>query len=359
MDIESLKQKELSKNDCIELFERDDLFFDIMKAADQLRCELVGDVVSYVMNSNINYTNICSGSCMFCAFRVGPQDPKAYFMTPEQVAEKALAARREGLTEVCIQGGTNRRVNTYYQEEILKKVHEATKPLGGINIHAFSPEDILCGAENAGLDVKSALKILKSAGLHTIPGTAAEILVDDVRENLCSNKVCADEWDRIIRTAHRMGIPSTSTIMYGHIESYEDRVEHLFRLKKIQKDTHGFTEFVLLPYLNENTPFQKKGIVKSAASGLEDMKMTAVARLFFKDLIPNIQVPWVKLGVKLSQVCLNCGGNDFSGSMFEDDISEAAGAAYGTYMTRDMFKDAIRKIGRIPKERTTFYEYVD
>ncbi|NLI62594.1 MAG: 7,8-didemethyl-8-hydroxy-5-deazariboflavin synthase subunit CofH [Methanosarcinaceae archaeon] len=358
MDVEKFKKKNLDIKDCVELFERDDLFFDIMKAADQLRYETVGDVVTYIMNANINYTNICSGSCQFCAFSVGPKNPKAYFMTPKEVAEKTVIAKKEGLTEVCIQGGINDKVDTYYQESILKEIRKATDPLGGIMIHAFSPMDIVTGAENAGLDTKSAIKILKEAGLDTIPGTAAEILVDDLRKELCSNKVSVDEWIKTIKQAHNLGIKSTSTMMYGHIETSEDRTKHLKILRDIQKDTNGFTEFILLPYLNDNTGFQKRGILKSSASGQDDMKVTAISRLFFKDLIPNIQIPWVKLGVKFGQVCLNCGGNDFSGSMFEDDISESAGASYGTYMTREMYKDAIEKIGRIPKERNTLYEYV-
>lgn len=358
MDIESIKERELTRADCLDLFENEENFFDIMKAADDLRRDISGDTVTYVINANLNYTNICSGSCRFCAFRKGPDSSGAYFMTPEEAAAKALKFKRAGATEICLMGGINPKVTTYYQAELLEKIKAAADPYGGVLLHAFSPMDVYAGAENAGLDIGSALEILKEAGLRSMPGAAAEILVDDVRKDLCANKVTVAEWEDIIKKAHRLGIRSTSTIMYGHIESNEDRAEHLYRLKKIQEETHGFTEFVLLPYLHENSDFQRKGTLKMRGSGTLDMKMTAISRLFFKDLIPNIQVPWVKLGVKFGQVCLKCGGNDFSGSMMEDDISVAAGANYGTYMTREMFDEAIRRIGRIPQERNTFYEPV-
>jgi FO synthase subunit 2 len=358
MDIESLMKKNLSRRDCLELFENEDDFFDIMKAADELRRDIVGDTVTYIINGNINYTNICTCGCRFCAFARAASSPDAYFMTPDQVAEKALRFRRAGATEICLMGGRNPKTDTYYQAELVRKIKTAAEPEGGILIHGFSPQDILTGAENAGLDVRSAIMILKEAGLSTMPGVAAEILVDDIRKELCPGKVSVSEWEDIIRTAHRCGVKTTSTIMYGHIESNEDRAEHLWRLRKIQEETGGFTEFILLPFLPENTEFIRTGRVKGAASGLTDMKMTAVSRLFFKDTIRNIQVPWVKLGVKFAQICLKCGGNDFSGSMMEDDISVAAGASYGTFMTRSMYEDAIRQIGRIPQERNTFYEPV-
>ena len=358
VDIQNYFEKEITKKECLELFYDENNFFDIMNVANELRKKIVGDIVTYIMNANINYTNICTNSCKFCAFKRSEKDNDSYFMTPKEVGLKAKKFQQLGATEFCIQGGVYNKVNTYYQVEIIKAIKLYTSPYGKVTIHGFSPMDIKCGAENSGLDIKSALILLKEAGLDSIPGTAAEILVDEIREELCPNKIKTSEWENIIRLAHNMGIPSTSTIMYGHIESYEDIVEHLFRIKKIQHDTNGFTEFILLPYLNENTEFKKSNRLKLSASGILDMKVTAISRILYKELIKNIQVPWVKLGIKFSQVCLMCGANDYSGSMMEDDISKSAGANFGTFMTKEMYNEAIHNIGRIPKERNTFYDYI-
>ncbi len=359
IDIDSLYENKISKSLCLDILEDEEQFFEIMNVANDLRKSISGNIVTYIMNANINYTNICYGSCKFCAFKKEESDPKAYFMTPKEVGKKARLFQEKGATEICIQGGIYKKVNTYYQVEIIKSIKEYTSKFGDLTIHGFSPMDIKCGAENAGLDIKNALLLLKEAGLNTIPGTAAEILDDGLRKDLCPNKVTTNEWESIVTLAHNLGIKSTSTIMYGHIESNIDIVNHLFKIKEIQEKTNGFIEFILLPYLNENTEFQKRNIVKLNGSGILDMKITALSRILYKKLIPNIQIPWVKLGIKFSQVCLNCGANDYSGSMMEDDISESAGANHGTFMTKEMYIEAIKKIGRIPKERNTFYEYLE
>ena len=358
INFQNILERDITKNECLELFYDDEHIFEIMNIANLLRKRIVGDVVTYIMNANINYTNICSNKCKFCAFRKSKYDKNSYFMTPKEVGLKARKFQQLGATEFCIQGGVYEKVDTYYQIEILKSIKYYTSPYGKTTIHAFSPMDIKCGSENAGLDIKSALILLKEAGLNSMPGTAAEILVDNVREELCPEKIKTSEWENIIRIAHNIGIPRSSTIMYGHIESYKDIVEHLFKIKNIQNDTKGFTEFILLPYLNENTDFKKNKRIKISASGILDMKVTAISRILFKDVIKNIQVPWVKLGIKFSQVCLMCGANDYSGSMIEDDISKSAGANFGTFMTKEMYQEAINSIGRIPKERNTFYEYI-
>ncbi|MCL2549638.1 MAG: 5-amino-6-(D-ribitylamino)uracil--L-tyrosine 4-hydroxyphenyl transferase CofH [Methanimicrococcus sp.] len=359
MDIQKLKDKDLSRQDCIELFENDDLFFDTLKAANELRKDISGDTVTYIINANINFTNVCSLNCGFCAFRTSATSPDAYFMTPEEVGQKALKARLAGALEICIQGGLQKDVDTHLQIEMIKNIHETTAPYGGISIHGFSPMEIYAAAENAGLDLKTAVIMLKEAGLNTIPGTAAEILVDDVRKTLCPGKIKADEWEKVITTIHKAGIKTTSTIMFGHIENNEDRVDHLLRLKRIQEKTGGFTEFIPLTYLHENTPLYAKGLVKSGASGLDDLRMYAVPRLLFKDVLPNIQVSWVKLGAKFCQVGLSAGANDFGGTLMEDTISRAAGAKYGTNMPRQRIEDVIRQIGRTPQLRTTTYTHVE
>ncbi len=359
MDVFELKNRDISKEECLELFENDDLFFDTLKAADELRKEICGDVVTYIINANLNFTNVCTLNCGFCAFKAKPNDEHAYFMTPEQVGKKALAARQAGAMEVCVQGGIRKEIDTYLQIEMVKSIHKETDPYGGISIHGFSPMEIHAAAENAGLDLKDAVQLLKEAGLDTIPGTAAEILVDDVRKNLCPGKLSVGEWERTIKTIHKAGIKTTSTIMYGHIENNEDRVNHLFRLKRIQEETGGFTEFIPLTYLHENTPLYRKGIVKSGASGLDDLRMYAVPRLLFKELLPNIQVSWVKLGAKFCQVGLKSGANDFGGTLMEDTISRAAGSKYGTNMTQQKIEECIEQLGRKPQLRTTTYNHVD
>jgi radical SAM domain protein, CofH subfamily len=359
MDVFKLKDRDLSRQEGLELFEDDNLFFDTLKAANEVRKDLCGDTVTYIINANINFTNVCSLNCGFCAFKTSPKSADAYFMTPKEVGKNALEARMAGAMEICLQGGLRKEVDTHLQIEMIQSIHRETAPYGGISIHGFSPMEIHGAAENAGLDLKTAVTMLKEAGLDTIPGTAAEILVDDVRKNLCPGKLKADEWEKVIRTIHKAGIRTTSTIMYGHIEDNSDRIDHIFRLKRIQKDTGGFTEFIPLTYLHENTPLYKKGIVKSGATGLDDMRMYAVPRLIFKELLPNIQVSWVKLGAKFCQVGLNAGANDFGGTLMADTISNAAGSNYGSNMPEQKIKECISQIGRIPQLRTTTYTFVD
>ncbi|MCL2142027.1 MAG: 5-amino-6-(D-ribitylamino)uracil--L-tyrosine 4-hydroxyphenyl transferase CofH [Methanimicrococcus sp.] len=354
-----MKKRDMSEKDCLELFENDSLFFDTLHAADNVRKELCGDVVTYILNANINFTNMCTGTCRFCAFKKAKSGADSFFLTPEQIGQKALEAKNAGAIEVCVQGGLCPEIDTHFQVEILNQIHKKTNPSGGISIHAFSPMEILMAAENAGLDLKTALIMLKEAGLNSVPGTAAEILVDDVRQVLCPDKLSSDEWENVIVTAHKCGLPSTCTIMYGHIENNEDRVKHLFRLKRIQETTGGFTEFIPLTFLHENTPLYKQGVVESGASGLLDLKMYAIPRLLFREKLKNIQVSWVKLGTKFSQVGLGCGANDFGGTLMEENISRAAGSRYGSSMTQKKIESCIRQIGRIPKLRTTSYNLVE
>ncbi|AEF96831.1 5-amino-6-(D-ribitylamino)uracil--L-tyrosine 4-hydroxyphenyl transferase CofH [Methanotorris igneus] len=359
MDLEKFREKEISKRECLELFENDELFFDVLRFADELRRETVGDIVTYVVNRNINFTNICIGDCKFCAFRVNENDKNAYFLDIDEIARRALEAKKIGATEVCIQGGLHPKVDTYFQIEILKKVHEITKPYGDIHIHAFSPMEVYFAAENAGLDVKEALKMLKENGLNSMPGTAAEILDDEVRRELCPHKISTKQWVDIIKTAHKLGIPTTSTMMYGHIDEYKHWVKHLFLLKEIQKETNGFTEFVPLSFMHKYAPIYKEGRAKAGATGIEDLKVYAVSRIVLNDYIKNIQVSWVKLGQKMAQIALKCGGNDVGGTLMEENISRAAGAEYGVSMSVEEIRNMIERIGRIPKERTTLYKILE
>lgn len=358
MDLTSFKERDISKKECLELFEDTENFFDILKLADDIRKDIVGDTVTYVVNANINFTNVCSGTCKFCAFKAEKGDSNAFFLTPDKVAEKALLARKTGATEVCIQGGLLPEIDTYFQAEILQKVKKITEKYGGIDVHAFSPMEVKCAAENAGLDLKEALKILKESGLNTMPGTAAEILNDDVRREICPSKLTTSEWVNVVTSAHKKGIRTTCTMMYGHIEENKHLSEHLSILKEIQKETAGFTEFVPLTFLHENAPLHHEGLVKTGASGTLDLKVYAISRIFFKEYLKNIQTSWVKLGSKLSQVSLKCGANDIGGTLMEESISKAAGGSFGTCMSEENLRNLITGISRIPKQRNTTYEII-
>lgn len=329
-------------------------FYALLIAADALRENIIGDRVTYIQNWNINFTNLCTGNCGFCAFRKNSDDEEAYFLTPDQVVEIAKKAWDNGAKEVCIQGGLHPDVDAYFYEELLKKLR---KELPDIYIHAFSPMEILYGADKAGISIEEELKMLKEAGLDSIPGNAAEILNDDIRKVICPNKMNTAKWIEIVETAHHTGIPTTCTMMYGHIENSEHRVEHMDILRGIQERTGGFTEFVPLTFMHRLTPIFKEGISKAGSTGIEDLKVYAVARLMFGDILKNIQVSWVKLGFKFAQVCLAAGANDLGGTLGEENISKSAGAEHGVRTTPENFQRIIRNMGRVPAERDTLYKH--
>jgi len=328
-------------------------FQSLLMAADCRREDIVGENVTYIRNWNINFTNICTGTCGFCAFKREPSNNESYFLSPDEIVLRAKAAWNKGAKEVCIQGGLHPDVDAYYYQEILTKIRTE---LPDIYIHAFSPMEILYGAEKSEITISEELKMLKEAGLNSIPGNAAEILNDDIRKVLCPSKMNTAEWIEIVETAHRTGIPTTCTMMYGHIESLEHRVEHMDILRKIQQKTQGFTEFVPLTFMHQNTPIYSKGVSSPGSTGMEDLKVYAVARLMFGDLIKNIQVSWVKLGFKFAQICLTAGANDLGGTLGEENISKSAGAQHGVRTTPENFQRIIRNMGRVPAERDTLYE---
>ncbi|RJX16291.1 7,8-didemethyl-8-hydroxy-5-deazariboflavin synthase subunit CofH [Candidatus Bathyarchaeota archaeon] len=351
-----LDGKEIFPEEALKLFKVTNLDFQaLILVADWVRRKRVGDLVTYVVNRNINFTNVCINNCEFCAFNKKIDDPEAYLMTPEMVGLKAKEAQSMGATEVCIQGGLHPEIDAYYYMEIIKKV-KAYAPT--IHIHAFSPMEIVYGSKKSGLPVKETLKMLKEAGLGSLPGTSAEILVDEVREKICPGKITTYEWIETIKTAHKLGIPTTSTIMYGHVEKPEHWIIHLKILKEIQKETKGFTEFVPLTFIHWKTPLYLKGKSKPGATGFEDLKMYAVSRIFFDGLINNIQVSWVKLGVKFAQLALNAGANDFGGTLMEENISRSAGATTGQNLPVEEIVRIIKDAGRIPAERTTTYQII-
>ncbi len=325
----------------------------LIAVADRVRQETVGDIVTYVVNRNINFTNICFVGCSFCAFSRTPKERDAYALTLEQVAEKAAEAWRRGATEVCVQGGLPPNMDGFFYRDLLRAI-KARVP--EIHIHAFSPMEIVYGVERTGLPLRDYLLMLKENGLDTLPGTAAEILDDTVRWRISRQKLSVAQWVEVITTAHELGIRSTSTMMYGHVETPEHWVRHLLLLRDIQKRTGCFTEFVPLGFVPWNTVLYKLGKARPGPTVDEHLKVHALARLLLRGWIENIQVSWVKLGRALSQQCLQAGANDYGGTLMEENISRLAGATAGEYMAPEEFHARIRELGRIPAERTTTYQ---
>jgi len=307
------------------------------------------------VNRNINFTNVCYVGCRFCAFAQRELDAEAYTLTLEEVGDRAEEAWLAGATEVCMQGGIHPDLPPSFYGELLRAV-KARVP--GMHIHAFSPMEIMTGAAKAGVSHRAFLEELRDAGLDTIPGTAAEILDDDVRWLLTKGKLPADTWESIVRDAHAVGLRSSSTIMYGHVDAPPHWVFHIRRLARIQADTGGFTEFVPLPFVHRNAPIYLAGAARPGPTFDETLRMHAIARILLDGVIHNIQVSWVKLGVDACQRILQSGANDFGGTLMEETISRMAGAEWGIEMTPSGFDDAIRAIGRVPAIRTTTYDRV-
>jgi 7,8-didemethyl-8-hydroxy-5-deazariboflavin synthase CofH subunit len=331
--------------------EGDDLL-GLLAAANLLRAELCGNLVTYVVNRNINFTNICFVGCKFCAFSRGPRESDTYFLDPDEVAQKAVEASHLGATEVCIQGGLPHGLPPFYYRDILRTVK---KSVPAMHIHAFSPMEIVYGVELTGMPLADYLAMLRDNGLGTLPGTAAEILDDEIRHILSANKLSTAQWIEVIRTAHRLGIRSTSTLMYGHTETPEHWVRQMQLLREIQNETGGFTEFVPLGFVHQNTLLFHQGLARSGPTLAEHLKVHALARLLLAGSINNIQVSWVKLNRKLSQLCLHAGANDYGGTLMEENISREAGATAGQYTSPEDFQSLILEIGRVPAERNTTY----
>ncbi len=320
---------------------------EIFSLADDLRQSANGDVVTYVVNRNINFTNNCIGSCKFCAFR--SDNGNGYVLTDEEIIQKVGEAVALNATEICIQGGLldGMQVNDYCSIIELIKSHYPR-----MHVHAFSPMEVMHMSRNTKIDASDALNELKKTGLDSMPGTAAEILNDEIRASICPSKLKSSEWRDIVISAHNMGMPTTSTMMYGHVESFEDRVNHMFFIKSIQNDTGGFTEFVPLPFMSKNTKLE--GVV-SPISNVENLMVHAIARIILHKTIPNIQASWVKMGHELAQESLSCGVNDLGGTLMEENISRSAGVAGRECMSVPDFQRMIINSGKIPMQRDTLY----
>lgn len=321
--------------------------------ADHLRRETVGETITYVVNRNINFTNVCFVGCSFCGFGRGPGAADAYSLSFEEMVRRAREAWDGGATEVCIQGGLPRDLDGFYYRDLLRTIKRA---FPGMHVHAFSPMEIDYGVLKTGMPLRDYLQMMKDEGLGSIPGTAAEILDDRVRKELSPNKLPVARWVEIITAAHELSIPTTSTMMYGHVEELADWVRHLLLLRSIQKRTGGFTEFVPLGFIHENTRLYRHGGARPGARLEEHLRVHALSRVLLHGAIRNVQVSWVKLGLETSLACLQSGANDFGGTLMEESISKAAGATFGEYVSPEEFRAKIRTISRVPAERSTTYK---
>jgi FO synthase subunit 2 len=324
--------------------------------ADELRRRQVGDTVTYVVNRNINFTNVCIKHCTFCAFSRDHREEEGYLLPVAEVVRRAREARELGATEVCIQAGLPPKLPGTYYIELCRAIKQAVPDL---HLHAFSPEEILYGSTRAGLPVRDYLLELKAAGIGTLPGTSAEILDDEIREVISRGRITTRQWIEVVTTAHSLGIRTTSTIMYGHIETPAHWVRHMDLLRSIQRETGGFTEFVPLSFVHHEAPMWRRALVpgvRRGATGDEVVKMHALARLLLGPTLKNIQSSWVKEGPKLAQYLLACGANDLGGTLINESISTSAGAPYGQLVPPAELRRMIRAAGRIAAQRTTTYE---
>jgi len=328
----------------------------LMLVADEMRRRQVGDVVTYVVNRNINFTNVCIKHCTFCAFSRDHREEEGYFLPLDEVVRRAIEAWEMGASEVCIQAGLPPKLDGSYYIDLCRAIKAAVPEM---HLHAFSPEEILYGSARSGLPIPDYLKALRAAGLGTLPGTSAEVLDQDIRDVIAKGRITVDQWIEVIGTAHDLGIRTTSTIMYGHVERPEHWVRHMDLLRSIQHRTGGFTEFVPLSLIYHEAPMYRQGLVpgvRQGATGIEVIKMHALARLMLGPSMRNIQASWVKEGPKLAQLLLACGANDLGGTLINESISTSAGAGYGQLVPPVELRRMIRDAGRVPARRNTEYD---
>ncbi len=353
----ALSEKEISEKEAIRLYDAQGIDFHLIgMVADELRKRRVGDVVTYVVNRNINFTNVCIKRCGFCAFSRDFREEEGYFLPIEEIVNRAKEAHHYGATEVCIQAGLPPDMDSNLYENICKSIKSE---IPDIHIHGFSPEEVLYGASRSEVSISEYLQRLKEAGVNTIPGTAAEILDQEMRDKISPGRISVKDWIEVITTAHKLGINSTSTMMFGHIETPEHRVMHMSKIREIQKQTGGFTEFVPLNFIASEAPMYKHNLHDGIRDGgnSKDVLLThAIARIMFNNYIDNIQMSWVKEGQKMSQLLLMWGANDFGGTLINESISTSAGSQNGQLIKPKTIRRLIREIGRIPAERNTTYQ---
>ena len=350
--------KEISVDQAVELFDTSGIEMNLLTSVgDELRRRACGNIVTYVINRNVNFTNVCIKRCGFCAFSRDFRQEEGYFLPVEEVVRRAVEAYRLGATEVCIQAGLAPNMEGSLYPDICKAIK---REIPDIHIHGFSPEEVLYGARMSNNSVRDFLSWLKESGVGSLPGTSAEILDQEVRDLISPGRISVNDWIDVIKTAHRLGIPTTSTIMYGHIESNFHKANHIDILRKIQKETGGITEFVPLSFVYQEAPMHSrinlKNMREAGAGATDIVKMYSVSRLMLHNYVKNIQVSWVKEGSKMSQFLLCAGANDFGGTLINESISTSAGSIHGQIMRPREIRTQIKGLGRIPAQRNTLYE---
>ena len=351
------KTKTLSERDLLELFKTSGKYVNrVAEIADDLTRSVHGNKVTFVKNRNINYTNQCYYKCGFCGFSKGPQSldlkEKPYTLTPEEVLQRTIEAHQTGASEVCLQGGIHPSYTGDFYIDLVKKIKDE---LPDMHIHGFTPLEIWQGASTVNKSVETYLTELKEAGLGTLPGTAAEILDDRIRKFLCDDKITSSQWGYVMEVAHSLGIKSTATIMFGHIDDLESWVNHFKLIKSIQIKTQGFTEIVPLPFVHMGSPIFLQGKSMPGPTWDEIVLMHALARIYFYNTVDNIQASWVKLGHDGAKVLLRSGVNDLGGTLINENISRASGANHGQETTDLEFINLIKDADKIPYLRNTLY----
>jgi FO synthase subunit 2 len=332
-----------------------DALHALLATANELRRQQAGDDVTYVVNRNINFTNVCVKACRFCAFSRTQRSEEGYFLDVAEIVRRALEAEALGATEVCIQAGLAPGMDGRFYADLVRALKQAAPRL---HLHAFSPEEIKFGAALRGLSIRDFLLELKDAGLDTLPGTSAEVLDDDLRHRIAPGRITTAEWIEVVTSAHAIGLPTTSTLMYGHVETDLERVRHLDTLRTLQRATHGFTEFVPLSFVHSEAPMHVKQYLpdlRPGPTGNEVARLYAIARLMLGRSFRNIQSAWVKEGVRMAQWMLSCGANDLGGTLINESISTSAGATHGQFQSPADLRRVIREAGRTPVQRDTRY----
>ncbi len=355
----ALDGDDISSSDIEKLLQTQNLEYQsTILVADELRRRSSGNLVTYVVNRNINFTNVCIKRCGFCAFSRDYQGEQGYLLPISEIVRRAKEAWEYGASEVCIQAGLPPKM----EGDLYLKITEAIKKeLPEIHIHGFSPEEVLYGSIRSNCSIKEYLSDLKSAGVGSLPGTSAEILDQDLRDKISPGRITVNQWKEVITSAHEIGIPTTSTIMFGHVETFKHIADHLVLIREMQKQTGGFTEFVPLSFVNSEAPMFLQSLngtqnIKSGPTGMDVIKMHAISRIVLNNWVSNIQASWVKEGDRMSQLLLNSGVNDLGGTLINESISTSAGALHGQLKPPSEFRGMIRDAGRIPAERFTDYQ---
>ena len=353
----ALSGEDITVEEAVVLFETEGQEYNaLVMTANELRRRTVGDIVTYVVNRNINFTNVCIKRCGFCAFSRDFRQEEGYLLPVEEIIRRAKEAWDYGATEVCVQAGLPPKM----EGDLYIRLCEAIKKeLPDMHIHGFSPEEVLYGSIRSDITIRAYLTELKAAGVGSLPGTSAEVLDQELRDKISPGRITVDQWTEVITTAHELGIPTTSTVMFGYLETPTQLAKHIDLIRGIQQQTGGITEFVPLSFVHTEAPMFMQGLVndvRPGPSGIDVIKMHAIARIMLNNWIPNIQASWVKEGPRMSQLLLTAGVNDLGGTLINESISTAAGAQHGQLMRPSEFRQMIRQAGRIPAERYTTYK---